>query len=97
MKGSAFIATIEQTSCTNKNRRGGVHTGSGVIHIALIAFLRRILALPHVVTGVVTERRNKEAAHPQREGNAAEHQTKIDFDKRLLLRALLLLQTSCTF
>jgi len=59
----------EESLCTFDSGDGG-HTCSGVIHISLVALLWRILALSHVVTGVVAEGRYKEAAHPQREWNA---------------------------
>ena len=52
-------------------KSGAPRTCGGVVHVALVALLGRVLPLAHVVRGVVGQRGHEQAAHPQREGDAA--------------------------
>lgn len=63
----------------------GANTCSGIVHVSFVALLWCLLALPHVVTGVVAKRGYKEAAHPQREGNAAPTNTDQVTDANFIL------------
>ena len=66
---------MQAWSCKERGKEKEAWAGTcgGVVHVALVALLWRLLPLPHVVCGVVAERGHKEAAHPQRERHAAQH------------------------